>query len=154
VLLSATLPARIVATYPFSVQQRADVMIYQAIEPPHGATCDGKLCASDAMVRLHVPRSRFEAVGAPETPETYDSCDLHWPAFRDVILRNGHTVRDVTGDPRHVAADYPGWNVFRSDMGRLYAARPGTTVHGWLVVQLRAAIKARNAELAEARARV
>lgn len=117
-------------------------MIYQATVPPQRATCDRDTCASDAMVRVTFSRSWFDA-GSPETTHgTWDSCDLHWPAFRDATLRNGHQVTDTTGDPRRLLPEFPGWRIFRSDLGRLYAARPGITVYGWLTAQLRAEIQA------------
>jgi len=43
--------------------------------------------------------------------------------------------------------EYPGWRIVRSDLGRLYASRPGTTVYGWLTAQLRAEIEKRQASL-------
>jgi hypothetical protein len=87
-----------------------------------------------------IPKSRFAAAGPGEG--TWDSCDLHWPGFRGTTLRNGHRITDSTGDPRQLPADFPGWRIFRSDMGRLYAARLGTTLYGWLSAQLRAEIQA------------
>jgi hypothetical protein len=58
---------------------------------------------------------------------------------------NGHTIIDTTGDPCHLLTEFKGWRIFRSDLGRLYAARPGTTVYGWLTAQLRGQIQARQA---------
>jgi hypothetical protein len=89
-----------------------------------------------------VPGTRFDADGTGGTPSTWDSCDLHWPQFRDATTRNGHQITDATGDPRTLLAEFPGWRIFRSDLGRLYASRPGTTVYGWLTAQLRAEIQA------------
>lgn len=120
-------------------------MIYQATLPPPEATCDTARCATAAMVRVLVPRSRFDADGAGSARDTWDACDLHWPAFRDATARNGHRVTDATGDPQQLVAEFPGWRIFRSDMGRLYASRPGTTVYGWLTAQLRAEIQRRQA---------
>jgi hypothetical protein len=60
--------------------------------------------------------------------------------------RSGHHIEDATGDPKQLLREFPGWRIFRSDMGRLYASRPGTTVYGWLTVQLRAEIHKREAE--------
>jgi hypothetical protein len=57
-------------------------------------------------------------------------------------MRNGHQVADGTGDLRKLLTEFPGWRIFRSDMGRLYAARPGITVYGWLTAQLCAEIQA------------
>ena len=54
----------------------------------------------------------------------------------------GHQIADATGDWRDILRDYPGWRVFRSDLGRLYATRPGLTVYGWLTAQLRAEVQA------------
>lgn len=105
-------------------------MIYEAKVPPGGATCDTDGCGSVARVRVAVP------------PHTQDSCDLHWPAFRDATMRNGHQVADRSGDLRRLLRDYPDWRVFRSDLGRLYATRPGITVYGWLTAQLRAEVQA------------
>jgi hypothetical protein len=116
-------------------------MIYRATVPPVGATCSTETCGTVARVRVTVPRSRFDATGA-DNSDTWDSCDLHWPAFRDMIMRNGHQVADDTGDWRQILSDYPGWRIFRSDMGRLYAVRPGITVYGWLTAHLRAEILA------------
>jgi hypothetical protein len=121
-------------------------MIYQAILPPAEATCDSARCGTSSMVRLIVPASRFDADDAAHQG-TWDSCDLHWPAFRDTTARNGHRILDATGDPRQLLTEYPGWRIFRSDMGRLYASRPGTTVYGWLTAQLRAEIQKRQASL-------
>ncbi len=116
-------------------------MVYRAAVPPHGAACDHHTCATPALVRVVFPRSRFDADGSPPAPGSWDSCDLHWPAFRDATLRNGHHITDTTGDPRQLLTEFPGWRIFRSDLGRLYAARPGTTVYGWLTAQLRAEIR-------------
>ena len=125
-------------------------MIYQATVPPQGAACDRDTCATDAMVRVTFPRSRFDADSSVAARDTWDSCDLHWPAFRDAALRNGHQVTDTTGDPRRLLSEFPGWRIFRSDLGRLYAARPGITVYGWLTAQLRAEIQACQARLQRA----
>jgi hypothetical protein len=116
-------------------------MIYRATVPPEGATCDTARCGTAAKVRVTIPPSRFDATG-----DTWDSCwnccDLHWPAFRDATMRNGHQVADDTGDWRQILTDYPGWRIFRSDLGRLYATRPGVTVYAWLTAQLSAEIHA------------
>lgn len=117
-------------------------MIYEATEPPHEATCDTQTCATAAMVRVIIPKSGFDADGADHSQATWDACDLHWPAFRDATLRNGHHIADTTGDLRQLLRDFPCWGIFRSDLGRLYASRPGTTVYGWLAAQLRAEIQA------------
>lgn len=116
-------------------------MIYQATLPPPQATCDRHRCGTVAKVRVLVPPPRFQADG-PAHPATWDGCDLHWPAFRDTTLANGHQITDTTGDPRQLLAEFPGWRIFRSDLGRLYAARPGTTVYGWLTAHLRAELHA------------
>jgi hypothetical protein len=116
-------------------------MIYQAILPPPGATCDTTRCATTATVRVLIPRSRFDAAGAHQARDTWDSCDLHWPGFRETAARSGHRVTDTTGDPQRLPREFPAWRIFRSDLGRLYACRPGTTVYGWLTAQLRAEIR-------------
>jgi hypothetical protein len=121
--------------------QPAGPVIYHATVPPQGATCDHHTCATLALVRVVFPRSRFDADGYEAGLGSWDSCDLHWPAFRDATIRNGHHVTDTTGDPRQLPSEFPGWRIFRSDLGRLYAARPGTTVYGWLTAQLRAEIQ-------------
>jgi hypothetical protein len=105
-------------------------MIYRATVPPEDATCDSGHCGTVARVRVAIP------------PHTWDSCDLHWPAFRAATMRNGHQIADGTGDLRELLREYPDWRVFRSDLGRLYATRPGLTVYGWLCAQLRAEIVA------------
>src|SRR6266516_377681 len=112
---------------------------YQATTPPPGATCDKRRCGSAAEVRVIIPRSRFMADGADHSqdPRTWDSCDLHWPRFRDAILRNGHQVVDTTGDLAQLVADFKRWTIFTSDGGRLYASSHGTTLYAWLVGQLR-----------------
>jgi hypothetical protein len=115
--------------------------IYRATVPPGGATCDSERCATLALVRVAFPRSRFDADDSQPAECIWDSCDLHWPAFRDAAARNGHRVTDATGDPRHLLREFPGWRIFRSDLGRLYASRPGTTVYGWLTAQLRTEIE-------------
>jgi hypothetical protein len=97
------------------------------------------------LVRVTFPPARFDAAGAGGSSGVWDSCDLHWPAFRDATIRNGHQISDATGDPRQLLTEFPGWRIFRSDMGRLYASRPGTTVYGWLTAQLRAEIQRRQA---------
>ncbi len=117
-------------------------MIYQATLPPAGAPCDRDFCATDALVRVIFPRSGFDADGSAPAHGTWDSCDLHWPEFRDATVRNGHRITDTTGDPRRLLAEFPGWQIFRSDLGRLYAARPGVTVYGWLTAHLRTEILA------------
>lgn len=116
-------------------------MIYQAAVPPRGATCDRSTCATVALVRVTFPPARFDAAGASGSSGVWDSCDLHWPAFRDATIRNGHQITDATGDPRQLLREFPGWRIFRSDLGRLYASRPGTTVYGWLTAQLREQIQ-------------
>jgi hypothetical protein len=99
------------------------------------------------MVRVTIPACRFDAAGTGDNrPGTWDSCDLHWPAFRDTTARNGHRITDTTGDPNQLLVEFPGWRIFRSDMGRLYASRPGTTVYGWLTTQLRVEIQKRQGE--------
>ena len=116
--------------------------IYRATVPPAGATCDTDGCGTVAVVRVAIPEpGRFEATGT-DRPRAWDSCDLHWPAFRSATLGNGHQVADGTGDWRDILTDCPGWRVFRSDLGRLYATRPGVTVYGWLAAQLRAEVQA------------
>jgi hypothetical protein len=94
------------------------------------------------MVRLLILRSNFGADSDGQQLATWDSCDLHWPGFRDASARDGHTITDGTGSPRDLLAEFPRWRIFRSDLGRLYASRPGTTVYGWLTTQLRAQIHA------------
>ena len=120
-------------------------MIYRAAVPPTGATCDRPGCATVALVRVRFPPARFDTGQAGGTCGVWDSCDLHWPAFRDTTVRNGHQITDTTGDPRRLLAEFPGWRIFRSDLGRLYASRPGTTVYGWLTAQLRQQIQAAQA---------
>jgi hypothetical protein len=97
-------------------------------------------------VRVTFPPARFSTAAAVTSTGVWDSCDLHWPAFRDTTLRNGHHITDTTGDPRQILAEFPHWRIFRSDLGRLYASKPGTTVYGWLATQLRAEIRKRLAE--------
>lgn len=116
-------------------------MIYRAAIPPDGATCDHHACATLALVRVTFPRSGFDTGETGDTRGTWDSCDLHWPTFRDATTRNGHQITDTTGDPRRLLAEFPAWRIFRSDLGRLYASRPGITVYGWLTAQLRAEIQ-------------
>jgi hypothetical protein len=114
-------------------------MIYRATVPPEGATCDTERCGSHAKVRVTLPPSRLDPAG-----DTWDACrdccDLHWPAFRDAL--GSDQVADNTGDWRQILKEYPGWRIFRSDRGRLYATRPGLTVYGWLTAQLRAEVAA------------
>jgi len=118
---------------------------YQATTPPDGATCSMKGCASAAKVRVIIPPSLFTADGTDHSqdPNTWDTCDLHWPRFRDAAARNGHDVADITGDLARLAAGFAGWTVFRSDSGRLYASPPvsgpaqGVTVDAWLAGPLR-----------------
>jgi hypothetical protein len=144
-LLTATLPTKIGGVRILLPTGRTEAMIYHATVPPQGAACDRDTCATDALVRVTFPRSRFDADGGEPAQATWDSCDLHWPVFRDATLRNGHQVTDATGDPRRLPREFPGWRIFRSDLGRLYAARPGITVYGWLTAQLRAEIGAYQA---------
>lgn len=82
-------------------------MIYRATEPPKDATCDTDRCGTAAMVRLTIPRSQFEAGGAGQKVGHWDTCDLHWPAFRDTVARNGHTIVDATGDPHDLLTEFP-----------------------------------------------
>jgi hypothetical protein len=118
---------------------------YHATEPPDGATCDAQGCCTVAKVRALVPGSRFEADGIDhdQDPSVFDACELHWTSIRDACRRNGHTVLDITGDLRQLVAEFPDWTIFWSDGGRLYASpktsasRLGTTVHSFLVSQLR-----------------
>ncbi len=123
---------------------------YAATEPAPGATCEIRACCSAAKVRVIVPTSRFEADGVDheKDPSTLDACELHWPGLRDTCLRNGHRVVDSTGDLAGLAAEFPGWSIFHSDGGRLYASArvngsgQGTTLDAYLVGQLRAQIRA------------
>jgi len=123
---------------------------YQASVPPAGATCQSDLCRSTAVVRLTVPPQRFTADGVPPDARevvTWDSCDLHWPAFRDVCVRSGHEVADGTGDLGVLATESPKWDIWRSDLGRYYASTVlpngnGTTVDAYLIGQLRAEMRA------------
>jgi hypothetical protein len=113
-------------------------MNYHAITPPPGATCGHHACATLALVRA-VPAP---GQGGPLlVHDAWDSCDLHWPVFRDHAARQGHQITDATGDPHQLPREFPPWRVFRSDLGRWYATRPGTTVYGWLTGQLRAEIE-------------
>ncbi|HUK68549.1 MAG TPA: hypothetical protein VLW50_07330 [Streptosporangiaceae bacterium] len=123
---------------------------YHAITPPASATCQSDLCRSVAVVRLVVPRPQFTADGLHDddgAPATWDVCDVHWPRFRDTCARAGHEVIDRTGDLQRVAAEFPRWNLWRSDGGRLYASArvggtaQGTTVDAYLVGQLRVAMR-------------
>jgi hypothetical protein len=83
--------------------------------------------------------------GAGPAGGTRDSCDLHWPKFRDTLIRQQHQVSDATGDARQLQHQFPPWRVFRSDTGRWYASRTGITVYGWLAMQLRDQIQAADA---------
>jgi hypothetical protein len=75
---------------------------------------------------------------------------LHWPSLRWACERSGHPIIDTTGDLRKLQDEYPRWNVWASDGGRLYAACYGTgpdgphgiTVDAVLAGQLRAQIQA------------
>jgi len=68
--------------------------------------------------------------------------------MRDASAHNGHHIVDATGDLRALMTDYPGWSIFASDGGRLYAStrlngsRQGVTLDAYLVGQLRAQITA------------
>jgi hypothetical protein len=125
--------------------------MYQATEPPNGATCSTPRCVSAAKVRLLIPLSRFTADGQDhgQDPSTFALCYLHWPALRDAS--NGHRVVDATGDLRSLITDYPEWSIFASDGGRLYASArlngspQGITLDAYLVGQLRAQIAATHA---------
>jgi hypothetical protein len=71
--------------------------------------------------------------------------ELLRPALASVPGRHHaqrHQVADDTGDWRQILTDYPGWRIFCSDLGRLYATRPGVTVYAWLTAQLSAEIHA------------
>jgi len=119
---------------------------YHASIPPDGATCQSDLCRSRAVVRLTVPPRGFTADGGPAEVTTWDSCDLHWVAFRDVCLRSGHEIADCTGDLGALVDESPRWDIWRSDLGRLYAStvlpsRHGTTVDAYLIGQLRAEMR-------------
>jgi hypothetical protein len=123
---------------------------YEATTPLPGATCQSERCCSVAVVRVVMPPSRFTADGMPHQddgkPVIRDTCELHWPGFRDLCARNGHRVTDTTGDLRAVAAELPGWRVFTSDGGRLYASTmlpggQGITVDAFLVGHLRAQMR-------------
>jgi hypothetical protein len=119
-------------------------MIYRATVPPDGATCDTQTCDTVAKVRVTLPPSQLDPAG-DTWDACWDCCDLHWPAFRSAAVRNGHQVTDATGELRELHRDHPSWRIFRSDRGRLYAARPGLTVYGWLTAQLRAEMQAASA---------
>lgn len=131
-----------VASQPFTTLGR--LMIYRATVPPDGATCDTASCGSTAKVRVTLPPSPIDPAG-DVWDACWDCCDLHWPAFRDATLRSGQQVTDATGELRELVRDHPGWRIFRSNTGRLYAARPGITVYGWLTAQLRTEIQAAHA---------
>ena len=113
---------------------------YNATTAPHGAICDMRGCGSAAEVRTIIPKSRFRADGTDHSqdPDRWDSCDLHWPRFRDATMRNGHQIVDTTGDLGRLLADFRNWTIFKSDNGRLYASGHGTTLYAWLVGPLRA----------------
>ena len=132
----------------------AQMSTYEATSPPEGATCQSDHCRSAAVVRLIIPRPRLTADGVHTDADaitTWDNCDLHWPGFRDVCVRSGHTVLDRTGDLRELASASPEWAIFASDGGRLYASRRlnghGTTVDAYLVGPLRAQMQAVDADL-------
>jgi hypothetical protein len=122
---------------------------YQVAIPTAGATCGGNLCGSVALVRLTVPRPQVS--GQDDSPlAVWDMCELHWPSFRQECERSGHPVIDTTGDLRTLQNEFPRWNVWSSDGGRLYAAcyvtgpdgPHGTTVDAFLAGQLRAGMQA------------
>ncbi len=123
---------------------------YHATTPPENATCQSDMCCSVAVVRLLLPRPQFTADGLhddDDAPATWDTCDLHWPRFRETCARAGHEIIDLTGDLQRVATEFPRWNLWRSDGGRLYASASvggtaqGTTVDAYLVGQLQAAMR-------------
>ena len=124
--------------------------IYQASVPPAGAPCQSDLCRTRAVVRLTVRPLRFTADGGPADVRdvtTWDTCDLHWPGFRDVVVRSGHDIADCTGDLGALVTDFPKWDIWRSDLGRLYASTVlpggnGATVDAYLTGQLRAEMQA------------
>jgi hypothetical protein len=123
---------------------------YQAALPPEGATCDGDRCRSVALVRLIVPRPKIAGDDHAGPLAVWEMCDLHWPSLRWACENSGHPVTDTTGSLRGVAAEFPTWNVWCSDGGRLYAATytggpdgpHGITVDAWLAGQLRAKMRA------------
>jgi hypothetical protein len=122
-------------------------MIYEACEPPAGKRCDMRGCSSPAEVRLIIPMASFEADGADHSRDLreLDLCECHWPEMRDSCLHNGHEVTDATGRLDDVARDFPAWDVFHSDGGRLYASTTvgarGLTADAALVSQLRARMR-------------
>lgn len=127
---------------------------YQATMPPAGASCHGSDCRSVAVVRLIVPRPQISGHDDDDSPlAVWDMCELDWPRFRDACTRSGHPVVDITGDLRALQDEFPRWNIWSSDTGRLYAARyltgphgpQATTVHACLVAQLRARMHAAEA---------
>jgi hypothetical protein len=119
-------------------------MIYCAITPPKDATCGDDRCGTLALVRV-VPAAAPGPSGAGPAEGTRDSCDLHWPKFRDNAVLQGHRVIDATGDARQLQQEFPPWRVFGSDVGRWYASRTGITVYGSLAIQLRDQIQAADA---------
>jgi hypothetical protein len=128
------------------IMSNASGLPYQAAIPPVGATCHGNLCGSVAAVRLVVPRPEISGQDADSPLAVWDVCELHWPSFRWACERSGHPVIDTTGDIRGLQDEFPRWNVWCSDAGRLYAAcyvtgpegPHGITVDAFLAGQLRA----------------
>jgi hypothetical protein len=121
-------------------------LLHQAAIPAAGATCHGNLCRSVAVVRLIVSRPKISGQDADLPLAVWDMCELHWPSLRWACERSGHPVVDTTGDLRALQDEFPDWNVWSSDAGRLYAAcyvtgpdgPHGITVDAFLVGRLRA----------------
>jgi hypothetical protein len=107
-----------------AIMSNASGLPYQAAIPADGATCHGNLCRSVAAVRLIVPRPKVSG-------HDDDSPLAVW-------------------DMRALQDEFPCWNVWSSDAGRLSAAcyvtgpdgPRGTTVNAFLVAQLRAQMRA------------
>jgi hypothetical protein len=135
------------------MMSNASNLSYQAAIPPAGTTCHGNRCGSGAVVRLIVPRPKISGHNDDAPLAVWDLCGLHWPTFRRTCERSGHQVIDTTGDLRALQDEFPRWNVWASDEGRLYAATHltgpdgprGITVDAVLAGQLRAAMHAVDA---------
>jgi hypothetical protein len=135
------------------IMSKASGLPYEAAIPTAGATCHGNLCRSVAVVRLVVPRPKISGQNADAPVAVWDMCELHWPSFRWACERSGHPVIDTTGGIRSLQDEFPCWNVWSSDAGRLYAAcyvigpdgPHGTTVDAFLAGQLRAQMRAVDA---------
>jgi hypothetical protein len=116
---------------------------YEIKEPPNAEQCNTHACIQTATVRVIIPREML-----PDACDslTEDQCCICWPKLRRNLTERGHEIRDITGDPDCLAAEYPGSTVFRSDEGILYASLPvpgtpqRTTLDAYLVGHLRAQV--------------